>query len=59
MKKSNWKTGVLGGLTIVIALASGAKTYLATGQVPDIGALAAALAAGWGLVMAKDADSRI
>ena len=28
MKKSNWKTGVLGGLTIIIALATGAKTYL-------------------------------
>lgn len=59
MKKTNWKTTTTGILAIVIAVASGAKTYLATGQVPDIGALAAALAAGWGLIMAKDSDSRL
>ena len=59
MKKSNWKTTTLGILSIGIAVASGLKTYLASGTVPDIGALAAALAAGWGLVMAKDSDSRI
>jgi hypothetical protein len=59
MKKSNWKTTTLGILSIGIAVASAAKTYLASGSVPDIGALAAALAAGWGLVMAKDSDSRI
>ena len=59
MKRSNWKTSATGVLAIVIAVASGAKTYLATGQIPDIGALAAALAAGWGLIMAKDSDSRL
>jgi hypothetical protein len=59
MKKSNWKTGVLGGLTIAIALGSALKTYLATGAIPDIGAIGAAVAAGWGLIAAKDADSRI
>lgn len=59
MKKSNWKTSLLGGLTIAIAIGSAAKAYLATGQIPDIGALGAAIAAGWGLLAAKDADSRI
>lgn len=59
MKKSNWKTSATGVLAIVIAVASGAKLYLSTGQIPDIGALAAAVAAGWGLIMAKDNDSRI
>lgn len=59
MKKSNWKTTTLGILTAAIALATGAKEYLATGQIPDIGMLAASLAAAWGLVVAKDADSRI
>lgn len=59
MKKSNWKTTTLGVLTIIIALATGAKTYLSTGSVPDIGALAAALAAGWGLIVAKDNNARL
>lgn len=55
----NWKTTSIGILTIVIALATGAKMYLGTGQVPDIGALAAAVAAGWGLIMAKDNNARL
>jgi hypothetical protein len=59
MKKSNWKTSVLGGLTIALAIGSVLKTYLATGTIPDITAVGAAVAAGWGLLAAKDADSRI
>lgn len=59
MKRSNWKTTTLGLLTAAIAIATGAKEYLATGNLPDIGAIAAALAAGWGLIVAKDADSKI
>jgi hypothetical protein len=55
---NNWKTTVTGALAIIIAIASGAKMYLSTGQVPDIGALAAAVAAGWGLIMAKDSTAR-
>lgn len=55
----NWKTTTTGVLAIVIAIASGTKMYLSTGQVPDIGALAAAVAAGWGLIMAKDNNARL
>jgi hypothetical protein len=55
----NWKTTTTGVLAIVIAVASGAKMYLSTGQVPDIGALAAAVAAGWGLILAKDNNARL
>jgi len=55
---NNWKTTATGALAIIIAIASGAKMYLSTGQVPDIGALAAAVAAGWGLIMAKDSTAR-
>jgi len=59
MKRSNWKTTTLGVLTAVIALATGAKEFLANGQIPDIGLIAASLAAAWGLVVAKDSDSRL
>jgi len=55
----NWKTNVLGGLTIIVAVASAAKSYLATGTVPDIAALSTAVLAGWGLVMAKDNSARL
>jgi hypothetical protein len=55
----NWKTNVLGGLTIIVAVASAAKSYLATGTVPDIAALSTAVLAGWGLVMAKDNNARL
>jgi hypothetical protein len=55
----NWKTTTIGVLAIVTAVAGGAKTYLATGQVPDIAALAAAVMAGWGLVLAKDSTARL
>ena len=59
MKKSNWKTTSIGILAIVTALAGATKTYLATGTIPDITSIVAAVMVGWGLVQAKDADSRI
>ena len=55
----NWKTTTTGILAIIVAVAGGAKTYLATGQVPDVAALAAAVMAGWGLIMAKDNNARL
>ena len=55
----NWKTNVLGGLTIIVAVASAAKSFLATGSVPDIAALTTAVLAGWGLIMAKDNNARL
>ena len=54
----NWKTTTLGALTAIIALATGAKEFLSTGSLPDIGLIAASLAAAWGLVMAKDNNAR-
>lgn len=55
----NWKTTTIGVLAIIVAVASAAKTYLATGSVPDLTALTTAVLAGWGLVMAKDASARL
>jgi hypothetical protein len=55
----NWKTTTLGVLTAIIALATGAKEFLATGSIPDIGLVAASLMAAWGLVMAKDNNARL
>jgi hypothetical protein len=54
----NWKTTTLGVLSAVIALATGAREFLATGSLPDLGLIAASLAAAWGLLVAKDADAR-
>jgi hypothetical protein len=55
---NNWKTTTLGVLTALIALATGAKEFLSTGSLPDIGLIAASLAAAWGLIVAKDANAR-
>jgi hypothetical protein len=55
----NWKTTTIGILTALIALATGAKEFLATGTIPDIGLIAAALTSAWGLWMAKDHDARL
>jgi len=59
MKRSNWKTSALGVLTIIIALATGAKEYLSTDTLPDLGLIVSSVLAGWGLIAAKDSDSRI
>lgn len=59
MKKSNYKTSALGVLTIIIAIATGAKEYLSTDSLPDLGLIVSSVLAGWGLLAAKDADSRI
>jgi hypothetical protein len=55
----NWKTTTIGVLTAIIATATGAREFLATGSVPDIGLIAASLMAAWGLIMAKDNDARL
>jgi hypothetical protein len=55
----NWKTTTIGILTAIIALATGAKEFLATGTIPDIGLIAASLMAAWGLVVAKDGTARL
>jgi hypothetical protein len=55
----NWKTTTIGALTIVIALATGAKEYLATDSLPDLGLIVASILAGWGLVQAKDNTARL
>ena len=55
----NWKTTTIGILTALIALATGAKEFLATGAIPDIGLIAASLMAAWGLVVAKDGTARL
>jgi hypothetical protein len=55
----NWKTTTIGILTALIALATGGKEYLTSGQIPDIGLIAASLAAAWGLIVAKDGTARL
>ena len=55
----NWKTTTLGILTAIIAIATGAKEFLASGSIPDIGLIAASLTAAYGLVMAKDHNARL
>jgi len=53
----NMKTTVTGVLSIVVAVGSAALTFLKTGSIPDIGTLIAAITAGVGLILAKDAPS--
>ena len=55
----NWKTTTLGVLTAIIALATGAKEFLASGSIPDIGLIAASLMPAWGLIVAKDNNARL
>jgi hypothetical protein len=55
----NWKTNTIGILTIMIALATGAKEYLATDTLPDLGLIVASVLAGWGLIQAKDSNARL
>ncbi len=55
----NWKTNVIGALTILIALATGTKEYLATDNLPDLGLIVASVLAGWGLINAKDNNARL
>ena len=55
----NWKTTTLGVLTAIIALATGAKEFLASGSIPDIGLIAASLMAALGLIAAKDNNARL
>jgi hypothetical protein len=55
----NWKTSTIGILTILIAVATGAKEYLATDSLPDLGLIVAAILSGWGLVQAKDNTARL
>ena len=55
----NWKTSTIGILTILIAVATGAKEYLATDALPDLGLIVAAVLSGWGLVQAKDNTARL
>ena len=55
----NWKTSTIAILTALIALMTGAKEYLSSGNIPDIGLIVAALTSAWGLWMAKDHDARL
>ena len=55
----NWKTTSIGMLTIIIALATGAKEYLTTDSLPDLGLIVTSILAGWGLVVAKDNTARL
>lgn len=52
---NNYKTTATGVLSIVIAIASGALSFLKTGNVPDLAPILSAITAGIGLILAKDA----
>ena len=55
----NWKTTTIGVLTMIIAVATGAKEYLTTDTIPDLTLIVASVLAGWGLVQAKDDNARL
>lgn len=55
----NWKTTSIGILTMLIAVATGAKEYLQTDQIPDLALIITSVLAGWGLVQAKDNNARL
>ena len=55
----NWKTSLLGALTIIASLSTAGRELLANGSVPDLGLIAASLLAGWGLIVAKDSTARL
>jgi hypothetical protein len=55
----NYKTTILGVLTIIASLSTAGREFLANGSIPDLGLIAASLLAGWGLVMAKDNNARL
>ena len=56
--KMNLKTTTLGILTIVAAVSGAGKSFLTTGQIPDLTAVIAAIMAGIGLITAKDAAAK-
>ena len=56
---NNWKTTLLGILTIIASLSAAGREFLATGSLPDLGLISASLLAGWGLVMAKDSSAAL
>jgi len=56
MKLNDWKTTLIGSLTIIVAIADAAKDVLATGQLGDVGLLISSLTAGIGLIFAKDSN---
>jgi hypothetical protein len=53
----NWKTTLLGALTIIASLSSAGREFLTTGSLPDLGLITASLLAGWGLITARDASN--
>ena len=55
----NWKTTSIGVLTMLIAVATGAKEDLTTDQIPDLALIITSVLAGWGLVQAKDNNARL
>lgn len=57
ISKASWRTTVTGVLAIVVALAGALKAELDgdAGTVADWGAVAAAVMAGIGLILARDA----
>ena len=55
----NWKTNLLGALTIIASLSTAGREFLASGTIPDLGLVAASLLAGWGLIVAKDSTARL
>jgi hypothetical protein len=55
----NWKTNLLGALTIIASLSTAGREFLASGTIPDLGLVTASLLAGWGLIVAKDSTARL
>jgi len=54
MNSPTSKTTILGVLTIIAAISNAALNFLKTGTPGDVGALVAAITAGYGLIKAAD-----
>ena len=52
---NNYRTTILGIVTILASSSVALKAYLTTGTVPDLGLLVSSITAGWGLIVARDA----
>jgi hypothetical protein len=55
----NYKTTILGILTIIISASTVAKSLLEGSPVGDFAVHVAAITAGWGLISAKDDNARL
>lgn len=52
---NNYRTTLLGIVTVLATVSVAAREFLTTGALPDLGLLLASVTAGWGLIFSADA----